>query len=475
MVYDSFTFWNFFPKKKITFKYDEKPSSRILKIQNLHLALKFLEREMDVKLVGIGAEDFADHNLKMILGFLWSLFKKYRIQTIKTDDKSSEEGLLLWVKKTTDGYRDISIESYKHSFKDGMAFLALCDKYIGTDKTILDYSQFKREDNLSNLIKAFEIAESKIGIPRLLEPQEVVDQNVDERSLVLYISLYFHAFVAQQQQKGIKEEKQRIEGRLKGLQEELEGRARSAAELVEENAIMRRDLDALRNQLKAEQEAKAELQEKDSYLEEKVEVLKQLLDQENEEKEEMEQTRQNLEKELEELKQKFEQLSLERNELKQNFENGRKMNLELSTGKSSLEDQKSALLGQMSDLTSKFETLNMQRSKENEEHQSRSRVEVKGLEILKKNLEEHIEDLHRWQKYLDYDKQSEIDFSGEIRPQILAEISKQNYDDQLQYLAKKLDVENSDLLKFLKQKELEIKSKKALEKKKKERVKKSDT
>jgi len=203
--------------------------------------------------------------------------------------------------------------------------------------------------------------------------------------------------------------------------------------------------------------------------------LKQLLDQENEEKEEMEQTRQNLEKELEELKQKFEQLSLERNELKQNFENGRKMNLELSTGKSSLEDQKSALLGQMSELTSKFETLNMQRSKENEEHQSRSRVEVKGLEILKKNLEEHIEDLHRWQKYLDYDKQSEIDFSGEIRPQILAEISKQNYDDQLQYLAKKLDVENSDLLKFLKQKELEIKSKKALEKKKKERVKKSDT
>jgi hypothetical protein len=85
----------------------------------------------------------------MILGFLWSLFKRYRIQVIKTDgkkkkpdlfihqlslpplfprisrllsltlfffptDKSSEEGLLLWAKKTTAGYRDVNVESYKH-------------------------------------------------------------------------------------------------------------------------------------------------------------------------------------------------------------------------------------------------------------------------------------------------------------------------------------------------------------------------
>jgi cortexillin 1/2 len=42
--------------KKVQVKYDENPSSRIQKIQNLHIALKFLEKEMDVKLHGIGAE-----------------------------------------------------------------------------------------------------------------------------------------------------------------------------------------------------------------------------------------------------------------------------------------------------------------------------------------------------------------------------------------------------------------------------------
>jgi cortexillin 1/2 len=71
--------------KKVKTKYDIHPASRIQKIQNLHIALQFLEKETDIKLQGIGAEDFADGNLKLILGFLWSLFKRFRIQTIKQD------------------------------------------------------------------------------------------------------------------------------------------------------------------------------------------------------------------------------------------------------------------------------------------------------------------------------------------------------------------------------------------------------
>jgi hypothetical protein len=42
--------------KSLNKKYDKNPAMRIQRIQNIHLALQFLEREMDVKLVGIGAE-----------------------------------------------------------------------------------------------------------------------------------------------------------------------------------------------------------------------------------------------------------------------------------------------------------------------------------------------------------------------------------------------------------------------------------
>ena len=44
--------------KQIKQRYDSKPASRIQKIQNLHIALTFLEKEMDIKArnLGIGAE-----------------------------------------------------------------------------------------------------------------------------------------------------------------------------------------------------------------------------------------------------------------------------------------------------------------------------------------------------------------------------------------------------------------------------------
>ena len=78
---------------------------------------------------------------------------------------------------------------------------------------------------------AFDLAEKHLGIPKLLEPSEVSEGNVDERSLVLYISLYFHAFVAKEQQKGILAEKDRIAREKDLLEGSLEERAKMASRL----------------------------------------------------------------------------------------------------------------------------------------------------------------------------------------------------------------------------------------------------
>jgi cortexillin 1/2 len=87
--------------KKVPTRYMDKPPNRIQKIQNLHIGLKFLEDNSDIRLVGVGAEgnqermhdqliisEFVDKNRKMILGFLWTCYKKYRIQTIKVQGKN---------------------------------------------------------------------------------------------------------------------------------------------------------------------------------------------------------------------------------------------------------------------------------------------------------------------------------------------------------------------------------------------------
>jgi cortexillin 1/2 len=450
--------------KKVTVKYDENPSSRIQKIQNLHIALKFLEKEMDMKVaqLGIGAEDFADQNLKMILGFLWSLFKKYRIATIKHQDKSSEEGLILWCKQTTEGYKDVNIEGYKTSFRDGMAFLALVDKFVDS-KDILDFDKFQKDKPTENLSTAFEVAEKAMGIPRLLEAQDVADGNVDERSLVLYISLYFHAFVAKQQQKLLEDQKSKIEEKMRGLEGSLEERAKLAAVLVEDNEKLKQDLEMLKQELETERSNNSDLKDKNSFLEERVEVFKQLLEQENLEKEENQKIRSALESDLESTK-------ADLLKTKEELDSDRQTLSILSVQNMNLEIQVSQLQNEAIQIKEESE----RRKKECEINNSRSQVELNGLGVLKRNLEEHLEDLKRWQKYLDLDKESTVDFAGEIRPQIMSDIAKEDFDKQLQYLTKKLEKENVDMVQLLKQKEAEAKAKKAQEDKKRERQKKND-
>jgi len=370
------------------------------------------------------------------------LYKKYRIAVIKHADKSSEEGLLLWCKQTTEGYRDVSIENYKSSFRDGMAFLALIDNYVEGNKEILDFNNFKKENSVENLSTAFDVAEKALGIPKLLEAQDLVDGIVDERSLVLYISLYFHAYVAKQQKRLLEEEKDKITARMRGLEGSLEERAKKGVALEEENTALYKQLQELKQELANEKESNKELRDKNTYLEERVDVLQQLLDQETKAKSE-------LQKEVENLR-------------------------VLAEMKVTLEHQVSGLETQVAQLTSNLDSESTNRKKETEENTIRSRAELAGLAVMKKNLEEHVEDLYRWQRFLNLDADSAVDFSGEIRPQIIADISKGNYDEQLQYLAKKLEKENSELHSMLKQKEAEAKARKAQEDKKRERQKKNE-
>ena len=76
-----------------------------------------------------------------------------------------------------------------------MAFLALVHRF-NPDQTKVDWSAHNTGDQERNLSVAFELAEQELGIPKLLDAKEVMTGHVDERSLVLYTSLFFHAYKA---------------------------------------------------------------------------------------------------------------------------------------------------------------------------------------------------------------------------------------------------------------------------------------
>jgi len=128
---------------------------------------------------------------------------------------------------------------------------------------------------------------------------------------------------------------------------------------------------------------------------------------------------------------------------------------------------------QIESLKGEVVKINQNIEKEREVVQQKGNVQLKGLSVMKKNLEEHLEDLHRWQNFLDFDRNSTVDFSGEIRPQILTEMKDSTYDEQLQLLASKLDKENQELSQLLKGKIEEKKLQQAKEEEKKKK-KKSD-
>lgn len=380
--------------------------------------------------------------------------------------------MLLWVKKTTNGYNDVKIEGYRNSFRDGLAYAALCDKFAA-DKSLFDFANFNKDKPLDNLNAAFEFAEKSMGIPKLLDADEVMSGSVDERSTVLYISLFFHAFMAKEQQKGILVEKERIAEKMRGLEDSLEERARSAASLKEANENMTVELNTLRNQLQSSEDSKAELHEKVIHLEEKVDVLKQLLEQEHEEKTEIEQLNLKQEQELAELRSHIQTLKNREQDkdrelarLREELNRERSTTKDLSDGKAKLEEQYLTLQTEMSEMSNKFEQESLQHKQEKESFKSVNQTQVRGLSVLQKNLEEHIEDLHRWEKFLDLGEMPDF---FETKTELLDEINTENYDEQLRILADRLESENEDLLLKLKSMEAEAKAKQQQDKKKKER------
>eukprot|EP01137_Pigoraptor_chileana_P027912 Opistho-2@11139 len=170
---------------------------RLHKIQNINKALQFI-RDKGVKLVGIGAEEICDGNLKLTLGMIWTIILRYQIQDITVEELSAKEGLLLWCQKKTKGYKNVNVQNFHMSFKDGLAFCALIHRHR---PDLLDYDSLKKgpEDALHNLSLAFDIAEKHIGIPKLLDAEDIVGTpKPDERSIMTQVAAYYHAFASSQ-------------------------------------------------------------------------------------------------------------------------------------------------------------------------------------------------------------------------------------------------------------------------------------
>ncbi|KAF9430312.1 actinin alpha 2 [Podila epigama] len=213
----------------------ERGNMRIHQMANVSKALAFLEKRTEDGLGTIGNEDIVDGNIKLTLGLIWIIIYRFQIQQVantmaefypflaaddmmesedvlpatNTTPKSkkkvtsqqvdAKQALLRWVRYQLEDYSDVipPIQDFHRSWRTGLAFAALIHRH--DPSFIPDFCEailplpFETVDEWRRtLTMAFDIAFKNMALPRLLDPEDLVDvETPDERSIMTYISEYY--------------------------------------------------------------------------------------------------------------------------------------------------------------------------------------------------------------------------------------------------------------------------------------------
>ncbi|KAL3084188.1 hypothetical protein niasHT_039314 [Heterodera trifolii] len=207
---------------------------RVQKIENLNRCLDFLKYKR-IQLENIGAEDITDGNERLILGLIWTIILRFTIENIEIETKESgerkhaKEALLLWCQRKTAGYPNVKVDNFSSSWRSGLAFCALIHAHR---PELLDFDALNPQETIGNLNLAFDVAEKHLDISPLLDAEDVNVSHPDEKSIITYVSLFYHFFAKQKTEMTGARRVAKVIGELveqDGMQEEYE---QLASELI---------------------------------------------------------------------------------------------------------------------------------------------------------------------------------------------------------------------------------------------------
>ncbi|XP_012059921.1 PREDICTED: filamin-A isoform X4 [Atta cephalotes] len=172
-------------------KHNQRPTFRSQKLENVSVALKFLEDE-GIRLVNIDSSDIVDCKLKLILGLIWTLILHYSISMPMWEgDDGEDKGatpkqrLMHWIQSKVP---DLPISNFTSDWNDGRAVGALVDAVA--PGLCPDWRDWNPKDAVQNASEAMGLADDWLNIPQLIKPEEMVNPNIDEMSMMTYLSQY---------------------------------------------------------------------------------------------------------------------------------------------------------------------------------------------------------------------------------------------------------------------------------------------
>uniref|UniRef100_A0A8C5BGW6 Calponin-homology (CH) domain-containing protein n=1 Tax=Gadus morhua TaxID=8049 RepID=A0A8C5BGW6_GADMO len=179
-------------QKKMYRKYHLRPNFRQMKLENVSVALEFLERE-HIRLVSIDSKAIVDGNLKLILGLIWTLILHYSISMPMWEDEDEEDARKLTPKQRLLGWiqnkvPQMPINNFHRDWRDGKALGALVDNCA--PGLCPDWETWDPSQPVENAREAMQQADDWLGVPQVIAPEEIVDPNVDEHSVMTYLSQF---------------------------------------------------------------------------------------------------------------------------------------------------------------------------------------------------------------------------------------------------------------------------------------------
>ncbi|KAK9529610.1 hypothetical protein VZT92_013690 [Zoarces viviparus] len=177
--------------KKMYKKYHPRPNFRQMKLENVSVALEFLDKE-NIKLVSIDSKAIVDGNLKLILGLVWTLILHYSIsmpiwegEEEKPESKTPKQRLLGWIQHKLP---DMPINNFSNDWRNGKALGALVDSCA--PGLCPDWETWDPVKPVENATEAMQLADEWLGIPQVMAPEEIIDPSADEQSVMTYLSQF---------------------------------------------------------------------------------------------------------------------------------------------------------------------------------------------------------------------------------------------------------------------------------------------
>ncbi len=205
--------------KPFRFRQRESPKNEFECMDNISQALDYITRK-GIRLVNIGPGDIYHGNMKITLGLIWTLIQAFQIDAkegvgVEASSSSSSQSssssipqpvidvaaasrhdaaassgsqlLLRWCQGVTVPYDSlgVNVRDFAGSFSDGVAFAALIHAH---KPDIMDLELLTGDPKI-NLTRVMQIAAQHLGVPPMLDAEDIDLMATNPKSLTKVVQL----------------------------------------------------------------------------------------------------------------------------------------------------------------------------------------------------------------------------------------------------------------------------------------------